>query len=133
MKAIVKKRRQQGAEIITVETPKIKSNEVLVEVETASICGTDVHIWDWNEWAQNRIKKLPIVFGHEVAGKVIDVGSETSTVQVGDEVSAEGHIVDGTCYQCQTARMHVCQQIQGLGVDRDGVFAEYFSLPERNA
>ena len=133
MKAIVKKRRQQGAEIVTVDTPKIKSNEVLVEVEAASICGTDVHIWDWTEWAQNHIKKLPLVLGHEVAGKVIEIGPDTSTVQVGDKVSAEGHMVDGTCYQCRTARMHVCQHMQGLGVDRDGVFAEYFALPERNA
>jgi threonine 3-dehydrogenase len=133
MKAIVKKRRQQGAEIATVDTPKIKKDEVLVEVETASICGTDVHIWEWNEWAQNRIKKLPLIFGHEVAGEVVEVGSDTSNVQVGDKISAEGHIGDGTCYQCRTARMHVCQHIQALGVDRDGVFAEYFALPERNA
>ncbi len=133
MKAIVKKRRQIGAEIATVDSPKIKSNEVLIEVETASICGTDVHIWDWNGWAQNRIKRLPLIFGHEVAGKIVEVGSDTSTLQVGDKVSAEGHIVDGTCYQCRTDRMHVCQHVQGLGVDRDGVFAEYFALPERNA
>jgi len=133
MNAVVKKLRQPGAEITTVEQPKIKGNEVLVQVEAASICGTDVHIWDWNEWAQNRIKRLPIVFGHEVAGKVIEVGKEVSSVQVGDRVSAETHIVDGTCYQCLTNRMHVCQNMEILGVDRDGVFADQFALPERNA
>ena len=133
MKAIIKRGRKPGAEITTVNAPKIKNNEVLVQVEAASICGTDVHIWQWNEWAQNRLRKLPIIFGHEVSGKVIEVGKDVSKVQVGDKVSAETHIVDGTCYQCRTGRMHVCQNIEILGVDRDGVFAEQFALPERNA
>jgi len=133
MNAIVKKQRQPGAEITTVNPPKIKKNEVLVQVEAASICGTDVHIWDWNEWAQNRIKKLPIIFGHEVAGKIIEVGRDVTKAQVGHKISAETHIVDGTCYQCRTNRMHVCQNMEILGVDRDGVFAEQFALPERNA
>lgn len=133
MNAIVKKGRQPGAEITTVNAPKIKNHEILVEVEAASICGTDVHVWDWNEWAQSRIRKLPLIFGHEVAGKVIEVGNEVSEVQVGDKISAETHIVDGTCYQCRTNRMHVCQNVEILGVDRDGVFAEHFALPERNA
>jgi len=123
MHAIVKMHRQPGAEIATVNAPKIMSNEVLVEV----------HIWEWNEWAQNRLKKLPIIFGHEVAGRVIEVGKGVSNVQVGDRVSAETHIVDRTCYQCRTNRMHVCQNMEILGVDRDGVFAEQFALPERNA
>jgi len=133
MNAIIKKGRRPGAEITQVNVPKIKSNEVLVEVEAASICGTDVHIWEWNEWAQNRIRKLPIIFGHEVAGKVIEVGKDVTKVRVGDKVSAETHIVDGTCYQCRTGRMHVCQHMEILGVDRNGVFAEQFALPERNA
>ncbi len=133
MKAIVKKERRSGAEITDVDLPKVKSNEVLVQVEAASICGTDVHIWEWNEWAQNRVRKLPIIFGHEVAGKVIDVGTDVSKIQVGDKISAETHIVDSTCYQCRTNRMHVCQNIEILGVDRDGVFAETFALPELNA
>jgi len=133
MNAIVKSKRQPGAEITKVNTPKIKENEVFVKVEAASICGTDVHIWDWNEWAQNRLKRLPIIFGHEVAGKVVEMGKEVTTVQVGDKVSAETHIVDGTCYQCRTGRKHVCQNMEILGVDRDGVFAEHFTLPEENA
>lgn len=133
MKAIVKRGRGPGAEITTVSAPKIKSNEVLVQVEAASICGTDVHIWQWNEWAQNRLKKLPIIFGHEVAGRVVEVGKDVSKVQVRDKVSAETHIVDGSCYQCRTGRMHVCQNMEILGVDRDGVFTEQFALPERNA
>ena len=133
MNAIVKEKRQPGAQITTVNAPKVKEGEVLVKVEAASICGTDIHIWDWNEWAQNRIKRLPIIFGHEVAGEVVEVGKDVTTVQVGEKVSAETHIVDGTCYQCKTDRKHVCKNMEILGVDRDGVFAEYFTLPKENA
>jgi len=133
MYAIVKKMRGPGAEVSTVDVPKIRRNEVLVKVKAASICGTDVHIWNWNEWAQNRVKKVPLIFGHELAGEVVEVGSNVTGIHEGDAVSAETHIVDGTCYQCKTDRMHVCQNMEILGVDRDGVFAEYVVLPERNA
>jgi len=133
MNAVVKVKRQPGAETTKVDPPRIKENEVLVQVEAASICGTDVHIWDWNDWAQHRMKKIPIVFGHEVAGKVIEIGKDVISVQVGDRVSAETHIVDETCYQCRTDRKHVCKNMEILGVDRDGVFAEQFALPESNA
>lgn len=133
MNAVVKKRREPRAEISTADTPKIKKNEVLVRVNAASICGTDIHIWDWNEWAQGRLKKLPIILGHEAAGEVVEVGGDVTNLQVGDSVSAETHIVDGTCYQCRTNRMHVCQNLQVLGVDRDGVFAQHFAIPEINA
>jgi threonine 3-dehydrogenase len=133
MYAVVKTKRAPGAEINTVNIPQIQRNEVLVKVKVASICGTDVHIWDWNEWAQKRMTKIPLIFGHEFCGEVVDVGSDVKSVKAGDFVSAETHIVDGTCYQCQTDRMHVCRNMQILGVDRDGVFAEYVALPERNA
>jgi len=133
MYAVVKKKHGPGAEITAVDMPKIGRNEVLVKVKAASICGTDIHIWNWNEWAQNRIKKIPLIFGHEFAGEVVEIGEDVKNVQKGDSVSAETHIVDGTCYQCKTDRMHICQHIQILGVDRDGVFAEYVAIPERNA
>ncbi len=133
MNAVVKGKRQAGAEITKVNAPGIKEHEVLVEVEAASICGTDVHIWDWNEWAQKRMKRIPIIFGHEVAGKVVEIGKNVTSVQVGDKISAETHIVDNTCYQCKTDRKHVCKNMEILGVDRDGVFAEQFALPEDNA
>ncbi len=132
MYAITKAKKAPGVEIATVNIPKIERNEVLVKVKSASICGTDVHIWEWNKWAQERIKKIPLIFGHEFCGEVVDVGLGVTSVKVGDLVSAETHIVDGTCYQCRTDRMHVCQNMQILGVDRDGVFAEYVALPERN-
>ena len=133
MYAIVKSRRAPGAEVSRVEIPKIRKNEVLVKVKMASICGTDVHIWDWNEWAQSRIKKIPLVFGHEFCGEIVEVGENVTGLQVGDFVSAETHIVDETCYQCRTDRMHVCKNMEILGVDRDGVFAEYVALPALNA
>ena len=131
--AVVKRTRGPGAEIKDVDVPEISRNEVLVRVEAASICGTDIHIWSWNTWAQNRIQNLPLIFGHEFSGEIVEIGDEVSQVQVGDKVSAETHIVDGTCYQCLTDRMHVCENLQILGVDRDGVFAEYVAIPERNA
>jgi threonine 3-dehydrogenase len=133
MYAIVKKRPQPKAEITILETPKPKENEVVVRVKAASICGTDVHIWDWNQWAQNRIRNFPFIFGHEVAGEVVEIGKNVTSLQEGDMISAETHIVDGTCYQCRTDRMHICQNLKILGVDTNGVFAEYFTLPERNA
>ncbi len=133
MYAVVKQKQEPGAEIATVDVPKIKKNEVLIKVKAASICGTDVHIWDWNEWAQKRVKKIPLILGHELTGEVVELGADVTALHVGDMVSAETHIVDGTCYQCRTDRMHVCQNLQILGVDRDGVFAEYVALPERNA
>ena len=133
MYAIVKKYPKPGAEITTLEVPKAGENKVVIRVKAASLCGTDVHIWDWNQWAQNRIKKFPVVFGHEVAGEVVELGRNVKSLQEGDMVSAETHIVDGTCYQCRTDRMHICQNLKILGVDTDGVFAEYFALPERNA
>jgi len=133
MKAIVKRRPEPGAEITTVDEPRIHENEVLVKMKAASICGTDVHIWEWNEWARSRVKKIPLIFGHEFAGEVVKVGKDVTNVQKDDMVSAETHIVDSSCYQCKTDRMHVCQNMQILGVDRDGVFAEYVVLPERNA
>ena len=133
MYAIVKKKRQPKAEITTVNTPKIGNKQVLVRTKMAAICGTDVHIWDWNEWAQNRIKKIPLTIGHEFIGEAVKVGKDVTSVQAGDIVSAETHIADGTCYQCRTDRMHICKNLEILGVDTDGVFAEYVALPERNA
>jgi len=133
MHAVVKRRRAPGAEIEEVPAPAIGKGEVLVKTGTTSICGTDVHIWDWNHWAQKRVKKLPIIFGHELCGEVVQVGNGVKTVRKGDMVSAETHIVDGTCYQCRTGRMHICRNMRILGVDTDGVFAEYVRLPELNA
>ena len=133
MQAVVKTRRGPGGEVRTVPTPSPRESEVLVRVKASSVCGTDVHLWEWNPWAEARVRHLPLVLGHELSGEVVEVGRSVKSLTVGDHVSAETHIVDGTCYQCRTGRMHICEHVEVLGVDRDGVFAEYAVLPELNA
>lgn len=133
MKAIVKTRQAPGGELLEVPDPVPGDDEVLVAVRAASVCGTDVHIWEWNAWAQGRIHRVPMILGHEVSGEVIKVGARVKSLAVGDHVSAETHIADGTCSQCRTGKMHICENVQVLGVDRDGVFAEFAVLPEANA
>ncbi len=133
MHAVVKRRREPGASVELVDKPEAGQGEVLLKMRIASICGTDEHIWNWNHWAQNRLKTLPIIFGHEMCGEVVGLGPGVKSVKVGDLVSAETHIVDGTCYQCRNDRMHICKNMKILGVDTDGVFAEYVKIPEMNA
>jgi threonine 3-dehydrogenase len=133
VQAVVKTERGPGGQILEVPEPKPGHTDVLVAVRASSICGTDLHIWEWNQWAQNRVKKIPMIFGHELSGEVIAVGDQVSGLRIGDHVSAETHIVDGTCYQCRTGKMHICRNVEVFGVDRDGVFAEYAVLPELNA
>lgn len=128
MKAIVKTKPQKGAELIEVDIPQIKPDEVLVKVESTSICGTDLHIWEWNEWAQGRIK-TPQIMGHELAGPIVEVGAHVNWLKEGDFVSAETHIPCTTCYQCRTGNMHICETMEILGVDTDGAFAEYIAIP----
>lgn len=123
-----------GLEIKETPVPKIKDNEVLIKVKATSICGTDLHIYEYDNWAQNRIaKNIPYIFGHEVAGEVVEIGKNTSGIKVGDHVSAETHIPCGFCYQCRTGSEHICQNVRILGVDTNGTFAEYVALPYKNA
>ena len=132
MLAAVKTKPQPGAiELQEVPRPDPKPDEALIRVKIASICGTDVHIHDWDEWAQARIRP-PLIQGHEFAGEVVELGRDASLVNVGDYVSAEGHIACNTCYQCRTGNAHVCRNVQIIGVDRDGAFAEYLVVPEEN-
>ncbi len=104
MQAVVKTHRGPGGEVMKVPDPTPAEDEVLVRIRASSICGTDVHIWKWNEWAQEHIRKVPMIFGHELSGEVIQVGERVRSLAVGDHVSAETHIVDGTCYQCRTGQ-----------------------------
>lgn len=129
----MKAQRGPAGEIRDVPEPIPREDEVLVRVRASSICGTDLHIWEWNEWARNRVRRVPMIFGHELSGEVVGVGSRVRNLAIGDHVSAETHIVDGTCRECRTGRMHICQNVEVLGVDRDGVFAESVVLPEMNA
>jgi threonine 3-dehydrogenase len=114
-----------------VPEPKIRDNEVLIKVRRAGVCGTDVHIYDWDPWASGRCKP-PFVVGHEFSGDVVEVGRLVTDVQEGDRVTAEGHIVDGRCLLCRTGNAHVCPYTKIIGVDRDGCFAEYIAMPATN-
>jgi threonine 3-dehydrogenase len=129
MKAALKAEAAPGATIALVDIPQIGPRDVLVEVKAASICGTDLHIYEWDAWAQNRMK-TPRIFGHEFAGEVVEVGREVKELVPGDFVAAETHITCGHCYQCRTGQAHVCRNVQILGVDRDGAFAQYIAIPE---
>jgi len=132
MKAVIKTKPGLGAEYIETKIPEIKPDEVLVRVKATSICGTDVHIYKWDEWSESRIgqKKLPQIMGHEVAGEVVEVGKNVRAIKVGDYVSAETHIPCNACIQCLTGQQHICANLKILGVDCNGAFAEYISIPE---
>jgi threonine 3-dehydrogenase len=134
MRALVKVRPEAGAELREVPVPRPGPGEILIRLEAVSLCGTDLHIYRWDPWAQGRLGKyLPRIFGHEMAGRVVAHGPGTGAVPLGTRVAAETHLVDWTCYQCRTGREHVCANLRILGVDADGAFAEYMVLPERNA
>jgi threonine 3-dehydrogenase len=129
MLAVMKKEPGPGAELVTVDIPKIKPDQVLVKVKATSICGTDAHIYNWDQWAASRIKP-PMIFGHEFAGEVVQTGDQVKRIQVGDYISAETHIPCGHCYQCLIGKQHICQNLKILGVDINGCFAEYAAIPE---
>jgi threonine 3-dehydrogenase len=131
MRAIVKQTPAPGATLGDVPTPELAPGETLVEVLATSICGTDLHIYDWNPWAAARIHP-PRVFGHEMAGRVRALGPGVERIAVGDYVAAETHIVDHTCRQCRLGLLHICQNLRILGVDRDGSFAQFVALPAEN-
>src|SRR5690348_5182262 len=131
MKALVKEAAGPGFVLKNVPVPTIRDDEVLIRVRRAGVCGTDVHIYEWDDWARGRVKP-PIIVGHEFAGDVVDVGSLVHDVCVGDRVTAEGHIVCGRCMLCRTGNAHACRNTQVIGVDRDGCFAEYIAMPATN-
>ena len=131
MKALVKESAGPGLALRDVPEPRIRDDEVLIRVRRAGVCGTDVHIYDWDAWASGRCKP-PFVVGHEFAGDVVEVGHLVTDVQEGDRVTAEGHIVDGRCLLCRTGNAHVCPFTKIIGVDRDGCFAEYIAMPATN-
>jgi len=129
MWAVRKGRAAAGLELVELPVPTVGDDEVLVRVEAASICGTDLHIHRWDEWAQRRIRP-PLVLGHEFAGTIVETGRLVRHAQEGDYVSAESHITCGVCFNCRTGRAHMCERTQILGVERDGAFAEYVAVPE---
>src|SRR2546426_8934872 len=131
MLAVVKPKAAPGAEIREVKVPGFGRTDVVVRVKVASICGTDLHIYEWDRWAQNRIHP-PLIPGHEFCGEVVAYGDEVTSVKEGDFVSAEMHVACGKCLQCRTGEAHICQNVKIIGVDTDGAFAEYVVIPESN-
>jgi len=131
MKAIVKIKPEKGIWMTDVSMPTIGPNDVLLKIKKSAICGTDLHIYKWDEWAQNTIK-TPLVIGHEYMGIVVEKGSEVSRVYLGERVTVEGHISCGFCRNCRRGRQHICDHTVGIGVNRDGGFAEYVSVPASN-
>jgi threonine 3-dehydrogenase len=133
MRALRKIDRRPGAELVEIAVPRPRDDEVLIRVHGASICGTDLHIYEWNEWAETRVPQVPMTFGHEVAGTIEAVGDEVHHLQPGVFIAAETHIACGHCSTCQTGRAHICENLKILGVDTDGAFAEFLVLPATNA
>ncbi len=131
MQALVKSRREPGLWLGEVDVPKIGINDVLIKVLRTGICGTDVHIYRWDEWAQETIP-VPMTIGHEFVGRIVETGSNVVDFFPGDLVSGEGHVVCGRCRNCLAGRRHLCAHTQGVGVNRPGAFAEYIALPMTN-
>jgi threonine 3-dehydrogenase len=131
MKALVKQQAEPGLWLADVPEPTIGINDVLIRVDRTGICGTDLHIYNWDAWAQKTIP-VPMVVGHEFVGEVVEVGSNVSDFYIGDVVSAEGHVVCGHCRNCLAGRRHLCADTQGIGVNRPGAFAEYIAVPQTN-
>ncbi len=131
MHAIVKPSRAPGLKVTTVPKPEPGPGEVLIAVRHAGVCGTDLHIADWDAWAQGRLKP-PLVIGHEFAGEIVAVGDGVAELRPGQQVTAEGHIVCGHCLQCRTGNAHICKNTRIIGVDRDGAFAEFIAMPATN-
>lgn len=131
MKALVKAKPEEGLWLRDVPAPEIGINDVLIRILKASICGTDVHIWNWDEWARETIP-VGMTIGHEFVGVIEEVGSNVHDYKAGDLVSGEGHVVCGRCRNCLAGRRHLCPNTSGVGINRNGAFAEYLSLPVTN-
>ena len=131
MKALVKKEAGKGIWLEDVPEPELGINDVLIKIRRTAICGTDMHIYNWDAWAQKTIP-VPMVVGHEFVGEIVDVGSNVNDFRPGQIVSGEGHVVCGRCRNCLAGRRHLCAHTSGIGVDRPGAFAEYLALPMSN-
>jgi len=132
MKALAKLHAEKGIWMTEAEVPETGPNDLLIKIRKTAICGTDMHIYQWDEWSQNTIP-VPMIVGHEYVGEVVDMGQEVRGFSVGDRVSGEGHITCGHCRNCRAGRRHLCRNTVGVGVDRQGAFAEYLVIPAFNA
>ncbi len=131
MKALVKVKPGKGIWMEEVPMPNVGINDVLIKIKKTAICGTDLHIYKWDEWSARTIK-TPMTIGHEYVGEIVELGKGVKNLQVGDRVTGEGHIACGHCRNCRRGKLHVCENTIGIGVNRDGAFAEYLSLPAEN-
>src|SRR5258708_23986330 len=131
MRALVKAKAEKGIWMEQIPEPSYGTNDVMIRRNKTAICGTDMHIWHWDDWAQRTIK-VPMAVGQESAGETVALGSEVRGLAIGDRVSGEGHITCGHCRNCRAGRRHLCRNTVGVGVNRPGCFAEYMSLPASN-
>lgn len=132
MKALVKASSEPGIWLQDQPEPSIGHNDILIKIKKTAICGTDVHIYNWDHWAQQTIS-VPTIIGHEFAGEVVEIGSEVTGFEIGDRVSGEGHVTCGNCRQCRAGKRHLCRNTYGIGISLPGAFAEYLKLPAFNA
>ncbi len=131
MKALVKSKAEPGIWLEDVPVPECGAEDVMIKIHKTAICGTDIHIYDWNEWAQQTIP-VPMTVGHEYAGELVELGSHVRGLSVGQRVSGEGHIVCGVCRNCRAGKLHLCRNTTGVGVNRMGAYSEYLVIPARN-
>ncbi len=131
MKALLKASAAEGLTLVDVDPPRVGINDVLIQVDRTGICGTDLHIYNWDAWARKTIP-VPMVVGHEFVGEIVEVGSNVTDFHPGDIVSGEGHVVCGRCRNCMAGRRHLCKSTKGIGVNRPGAFAEFIALPMTN-
>src|SRR6202161_1866453 len=132
MQALAKLARAPGLTLTDVTKPEVGHNDVMIRITRTAICGTDIHIWKWDEWAQKTIP-VPMHVGHEYVGEIVEMGQEVRGFAIGDRVSGEGHITCGYCRNCRAGRRHLCRNTVGVGVNRPGAFAEYLAIPAGNA
>jgi threonine dehydrogenase-like Zn-dependent dehydrogenase len=132
MKALAKLERAPGLTLTRVKKPEVGHNDVMIRIAKTAICGTDIHIWKWDEWAQKTIP-VPMHVGHEYVGEIVELGQEVRGFALGDRVSGEGHITCGFCRNCRAGRRHLCRNTVGVGVNREGAFADYLVIPAFNA
>ena len=132
MRALVKLERAPGLTLTLVKKPVVGHNDVMIRIRKTAICGTDIHIWKWDEWAQKTIP-VPMHVGHEYVGEIVEMGQEVRGFEVGDRVSGEGHITCGHCRNCRAGRRHLCRNTTGVGVNREGCFADFLVIPAFNA
>jgi len=131
MRALVKAKAERGISLQEIDKPVVGHNDVLIKVQRTAICGTDIHIYQWDDWASKTIP-VPLAIGHEFAGEIVECGAEVKGYAVGDRVSAEGHVTCGVCRNCRAGRRHLCKNTIGVGVNRAGAFADYLSVPAFN-